>query len=507
MFMMELGYTEEHIGVADFPPFIRVTLAQGARKNLFSGAMKRVGEIKRTYEKGDNFPFELYGKKKGKVVQLLSEGPQPASHLIEASGLSPSAVYHFLGKLSRQGILEKRDHQYSLKEDAFTTLSLSDLVKLEEDARLRRKYGISVKELELSSYLWDRFVEVAPKEGGYARTYNSTYTLADAVHRWRTGRTDTPIWALKRLIDLSESNILDMENSIVKYHLPPGIPVSPLYQGEYKLPVIVDSALDRIFIQLLQKLSKNHLYTFPKRRTWLFRNLHEKFGEFDDSTSRIPSAITEVLKCYYGIERLKRSSARIPSKIPDRWSVLSPIDQMQEKSQLLLHIISLSSKSNGGFEITSRSESFLQDISRLSSDLGLGALTVRRKHRRPHFRAYLSESKMETLRRYASLSQVYPDLGLWMRIPLNQIAQRIAGTDGSFHSIEQVCSEELSRFVESIIYSLQRKKRSFAYAAPDYKQYKENISNYFWQNKVLPTPKKVEELIEMHQTEEEFLYA
>jgi hypothetical protein len=507
MFMMELGYTEEHIGVADFPPFIRVTLAQDARKNLFSGAMKKVGKIKRMYEKGDNFPFELYGKKKGKIVQLLSERPQPASHLIGVSGLSPSAVYHFLGRLSRQGILGKRDHQYFLKEDAFATLSLSDLVKLEEDARLRRKYGISVKELELSSYLWDRFVEVAPKEGGYARTYNSTYTLADAVHRWRTGRTDTPVWALKRLVDLSESNILDTRNSIVKYHLPPGIPVSPLYQGEYKLPVIVDSTLDRIFIQLLQKLSKNHLYTFPKRRKWLFRTLHEKFGEFDDSTSRIPSAITEVLKSYYGLERLKRSSARIPSKIPDRWSVLSPMDQMQEKSQLLLHIISLSSRSNGGFEVTSRSESFLQDISRLSSDLGLGTLTVRRKHRRPHFRAYLSESKMKTLRRYASLSQVYPDLGLWMRIPLNQIAQKIIGTDGSFHSIEQVCSEELSQFVESIINSLQRKKRLFTYPAPDYMQYKEDISNYFWQNKILPTPKKVEELIEMRQAEEEFLYA
>ncbi|MBU7015140.1 MAG: helix-turn-helix transcriptional regulator [Theionarchaea archaeon] len=506
--MMELETSEKHIRVSDFPPFVRVALDQKARRNIFSRAMKRVGEVKRTYEKPDNFPVELYGKKKGKIIRLLSEGPQSAAHLIEASELSPSAVYHFLGNLNQQGILEKRQRQYSLKEDAFNVLSLSNLVKLEEDPRLRRKYGISVKELELAFYLWDRFEEVAPKERGYAQTYNSTYTLADAVHRWRTGRTDTPIWALKKLIELDESDILDNRNSIVKYHLPPGIPVNPMFQGEYKLPVAVDSTLDRILIQLLQKLSKNHLYTFPKKRKWLFENLHEKFGEFDDSTSRLPSAITVILKSYYGLHRLKRSSARIPSKIPDRWSTLSPVDQMQEKSQLLLHIISLSSKSNGGFEITSRSESFLQDISNLSSDLGLGMLTVRKKHKRPHFRAYLSENKTVTLRRYASLSQVYPELDLWMRIPLNQIAQKILGTDGSAHAIERVCSEELVRFVESIIYSLQRKKKSYTYPAPDYMQYKEDISHHFWENKALPTPKKVEELLEMRQAEEEnLLYA
>lgn len=506
--MMELGYTEEHIGVGDFPPFIRVTLDQTARRNIFSKAVKNVGKIKRKYEKDDDFSSELYGKKKGKIIQILSEGPQSASHLVGISGLNPSAVYHFLKELSQQDILEKKDRLYFLKEDAFKLLSMSNLVKLEEDARLRRKYGISVKELELSFFLWEGFAEVAPTKRGYAKTYTSTYTLADAVHRWRTGRTDVPVWALKKLIDLSDSDIVDKKNSVAKYHLPPGIPVSPTYKGEYKLPIVVDSELDKILIQLLQKLSRNHLYTFPKKKKWLFGALHEKFGEFDDSTARVPSAITMILKSYYELERFKRSSARIPSKIPDRWSTLSPVDQMQEKSQLLLHIISLSSKSNGGFEITSRSESFLQDVSRLSSNLGLGTLTVRKKYRRPHFRAYLSENKMEILRRYASLSKIYPELDLWMRIPLNQIAQKIAGTDGSAHSIEQVCSEELSRVVESIIYSLQRKKKSFTYPAPDYMQYREDISDYFWVNKILPTPKKVEELIESRQAEEEaLLYA
>ncbi len=66
-----------------------------ARKELFSDAMKKAGSIKREYTASGNIFDLLYGKKKGKILNLLSENPQPARTLIEKSELSPSAVYHF----------------------------------------------------------------------------------------------------------------------------------------------------------------------------------------------------------------------------------------------------------------------------------------------------------------------------------------------------------------------------------------------------------------------------
>jgi hypothetical protein len=506
MIVIELQrYETEIIRVKDFPPFIRITLGRKLRKELFSRAMKKVGTIKRKYEGSDTLFENLYGKKKGRIVRSLLEAPQQAKDLIDTSDLSPSAVYHFLGKLRKQNIVRKEGNVYLVEENSFDQLSLSDIVKLEEDSALRRKYGISVSELELAYYLWERFLEVTPEDGGYARTYTSKYTLADAIHRWKTGRTDTPVWALERLIDLSESSIVYEKDSIERYHLPPGIPVLPYHDGEYKLPIVADTNLDKIVIQLLQKMSKNHLYTFPKKRRWLFEALHQKFGEFDDSTFRIPSAIIEILKSYYSIETLSRFSARIPSRMQRRWTNLNPLYQITEKSSILLHAVSLSSRSNGGFEITSRSKPLLQDISFLSSTLGLGSLTVRKKHSRPHFRAYLSENKVDVLRRYVRLFEIYPDLEIWMRIPLNQIAEKVVLTDGDTESIEQVCIEELSQFVHSILRSLERKKKGKFQYISDYIQHEKEITSYFWQKKLIPSPKKVEELLEMQIVQEESL--
>ena len=506
--MMEFhDYRSESIGVREFPPFLRVTLGRSARKELFSRTMKRVGKIKREYTTSKDIYRALYGEKKGDILHSLSEHPQPAKALIENSELSPSAVYHFLNFLRKQGIVSKKGRIYSLEENDSDSLSLDEIVKIEEDPSLRRKYGISIKELELAYFLWNRFLEVAPKEGGYAKTYQSQYTLADAIHRWRTGRTDTPVWALDRLVELSELNTLDKKGSVTHYHMPPGIPVRPVYLGEYKLPVRVDVNLDKIVIQLLQKMSKNHLYTFPKKRKWLFDALHAHFGEFDDTTSRIPSAIVEILKTHYRVNSLNRSSARIPPRMRSRWSELNPLYRVEEESSLLLHVISLSSKSNGGFEITSRSKSFLQDISHLASDLGLGTLTVRRKHSRPHFRAYLSENKANTLRRYTHLLQEYPDLEVWLRIPLNRIAETLVDTNANAKSIENICREELSHFVESILKSLERKKKGRLPHGVDITQYKDEITLHFWQEKLIPSPRRVEELVDIQIAEEgELLY-
>ncbi|KYK32143.1 MAG: ArsR family transcriptional regulator [Theionarchaea archaeon] len=502
--MTDYGYRTERIGVREFPPFIRVTLKDSTRKELLSRAMRKVGKIKREYNTSGDVFDALYGKKKGKILKLLSKNPQPAKPLIEASGLSPSAVYHFLKELRKRHIISKKGCIYSLNEYDFNSLFLDEIVKLEEDPALRRRYGISIRELELAYFLWDTFAEAASDEGGYGRTYNSEYTLADAVHRWRTGRTDIPVWALTRLAELSGSDILQRE-SVIQYHLPPGIPVTPYYDAEYKLPVQAGSNLDKVVIQLLHKMSKNHLYTFPKKRRWLFERLHTSFGEFDDSTSRIPSAITEILKSFYRVKTLNRSSACIPPCMKTRWSDLDPLVRIKEKSALLLHIISLSSRSDGGFEITSRSKPFLEEISYLTSDLGVGALSVRKKHERPHFRVYLSESKVDVLRRYAHLFQEYPDLEIWLRIPLNRIAENLVLTDADRESLEKICREELSHLVESILRSLEKKKRFSGVL--NYTQYKEEITDYFWEQKLIPSPRRVEELVEMRAVEEELLYA
>jgi hypothetical protein len=505
--MDQYRYNTEHVGVREFPPFIRVGMEHDARKKLFSRAMKRVGRIRREYSTDQNLFNALYGEKKGKILNLLSETPQSAGMLIENSELSPSAVYHFLRFLRNQGTVEKKGRIYSLKEDDSDSLSLDEIVRVEDDPLLRRKYGISIKELELAYFLWNRYVEVAPREGGYARTYQSVYTLADAIHRWRTGRTDIPVWALDRLYELSGVDTMQ-SGDIVHYHLPPGIPVKPYYQGEYTLPVRVTGDLDKIFIQLMQKMSKNHLYTFPKRKKWLFEQLHYYFGEFDDSTSRIPSAIVEILKSYYRVKTLNRSSARIPSSLKSRWTNLNPLFRMEEQSSLLLHIISLSSRSNGGIEITSRSKPFLQDVSHLASTLGMGNLTVRKKHSRPHFRAYLSENKVKTLKRYAHLFQEFPELEIWLRIPLNRIAEKLVTTCVDQESVEKICREELSLFVESILKSLERRRnKRFSYTAQDYTQYTAEIAQHFWQEKLIPSPRRVEELVDAQQQEEILYYA
>ncbi len=501
---MEFGNGTGNIGVKDFPPFVRIMLGRNARKEIFFRAMRKVGTMKREYNSSRDIFEALYGKKKSIILKLLSENSQPAKKLVEDSGLSPSAVYHFLGSLKSQDRIVKKGRTYSLGKYDLNSLTLQDIVKLEEDSSLRRRYGISIKELELGYFLWDQFLEVVPEEGGYAKTYQTKYTLADAIHRWRTGRTDIPVWALNKLVELSPSEVLHSKGSVVQYHLPPGIPVQPSYEGEYKLPVHVDGDLDKVVIQLLQKMSKNHLYTFPKKRKWLFDSLHQHFGAFDDSTSRIPSAIAEILKSFYGVKTLNRSLAYIPPRMKTRWRDLNPLFQIREESSLLLHILSLSSRSNGGFEITSRSKPFLQDISRITFDLGLGDLTVRKKQSRPHFRAYLSEGKVDVLRKYTQLFQMYPDLEIWMRIPLNKIADNLVLTDADPVSVEHICREELSRFVESILRSLERKRKERPYYGKvDYLQYKEKIVDYFWEQKLIPTSRRVEEMVGAREAEEE----
>lgn len=500
--MIEFGYGSERIGVRDFPPFIRITLQKSARDELFSRALRKVGEIKKEYTVSEEVFDVLYGKKKGKILKLLSKNPQPIKKLIEESGLGPSAVYHFLSSLRKQHIVSKKEGAYYLEEYNSGSLPLDEIVKIEGDPLLRGRYGISIKELELAYTLKDVYSGLAPGEKDYGRTYQNEYTLADAIHRWRTGRTDTPVWALNRLVELSGSDILQRREVITQYRQPPGIPVIPLYEGEYKIPLRVDNDLDKVVIQLLQKMCKNHLYTFPKKGRWLFDELHQHFGEFDESTSRIPSAITEILKFHYGMKTLDRSSAHIPPRMRSRWSGLTPLYRITEESSILLHIISLSSHSDSGFEITSLSKSFLEEISAIVSDLGLGTLNVCKKQGRPHFRVYISQGKVNTLRRCAHLFQEYPDLELWLRIPLNKIAEELVTATVGAESVEKICREELSRFVESILRSLERKK---TFPRKDFLQYREEITHYFWEQKMIPSPRRVEELVESRIGEEEGL--
>jgi hypothetical protein len=491
------GYRTECIDLGEFPPFVRMRLKDTVRKELFLCAVKKVETIKREYKMSENVLDKLYGKKKSKILRLLSKNPQPARTLIETSGLSPSEVYHFLNKLRKRHTVSKKGHTYYLEDD-FTSLFLDEIVKLEEDPALRRKYGISIGDLELAHFLWNTLVMLTPQEKQYARTYRSTYTLADAVHRWKVGRTDIPVWALHQLEELTGSDIIQVEG-VTQYHLPPGTPVKPYYKGEYKLPVEVNSDLDKVVIQLFHKMSKNHVYAFPKKREWLFEKLHNRFGEFCDSTFRIPSAIVEILKGYYRIETFNRSSTCIPPRIKVRWSGLNPLLRIAEASSLLLHVISLSSQSNSGTEITSRSKSFLQEISTFAFDTGLGELRFGKKCHRPHFRVYLSESKAAVLRRYAHLFQVYPDLETWLRIPLNQITKKLILTTADLESVEQICYGELSRFVELILRFLERRTSH----EKDYLQFKEEITDYFWERKVIPSPRRVEELVKMYVDEKE----
>ena len=501
----ELSPAQRGIGLGDFPPFVRVALKDNVRKRLFFCVLNKLETIKREYNMSGDVLHAMYGRKKSKILQLLSEGPKPVKKLTKASGLSPSTVYHFLKELRKRHMVSREGCTYYLAECDFNFLSVDEIVEVEEDPKLRRRYGVSTKELGIAYLLWDTFVGLAPQEKSYARTYCNKYTLADAVHRWRNGRTDIPVWALTSLIELCGTDVLHNEG-VTQYQLPPGTPVYPYYDDEYKLPVQVDGNLDKIVIQLLQKMSKSHLYTFPKKRKWLFDKLHTIFGEFDDSKYRIPSVIVEILDSYYRTGVLDKSSMCIPHRIRAQWSELDQLHRIVEESSFLLHTISLSSRSSGGFEITSRSISFLQDIAHLTSHLGLGKLPVRRKSDRPHFRVYLSGRKVEALRRYAHLFEDHPDLEIWMRIPLNQIAEKLTLTHADSESVEEICYEELSLFIKSILRSLE-KKRSF-YRKFDYSLYQGEITDYFWKQKLIPSLRRVEELVGMYLGEEEdLLYA
>lgn len=480
----------EYIDVKEFPLFIRVTLKSSARKKLFSCALKKIRTIKRDYDSLKDFDT-LYGEKKGIILKILSEKPQTAKELRAASGLSSGTVYHFLKQLKSRGTVLKKGSTYQLRRD-FHSLYLDEIVKIEEDPVRRRKYGISLKELELAYFLWEPFITVNTQQDPQC----SVYTLADAVHRWRTGRTDIPVWALKHLTSSDEF----LTKDVTQYHLPPGVPVTPSYENELKLPIQINSDVDKVVIQLLQKICKNNVYTFPKKKGWLFETLHKTFGEFDDSTSRIPLVIIEILKNHYGIKKLNRSAACIPPRIRARWSEKNPLIQIVEESSLLLHVISLSSKSNEGVEITSRSESFLQDIATFIWGLRLGSMTLGKKYKRPHFRVYLSDSKVDVLRRYTHLFQVFPDLQIWLRIPLNRIAEKLVFSNADLGAVEQICYEELTWFVESILRSLGRKEaKNLDYG------YKEEIFDYFWEKKIIPSPRSVKELIP-EEEEEEYLY-
>lgn len=308
--------------------------------------------------------------------------------------------------------------------------------------------------------------------------------------------------ALNRLVELSELDMSALMSSVVQYQQPPRIPVKPYYQGELRLPIKVDNELNKIMIQLLLKISETNLYVFPKKKEWLFRKLHQKFGEFNDSTSRIPSVIIEILKSHYGIVSLKESSARIPMKMRARWLNLNTLLRTAEQSSLLLHVISISSQSKGGFEVTSRSESFLQDMSDLTSDLGLGKLIVHKKEERPHFRMFFSSGRVEALKKHANLLKYYPDLETWLRIPSNRIADKLILCNDP-DSVEKICHEELSKLVESILKSVERRRNNTSPFKLDYMQHREGIVRYFWQEKLIPSPRRVEELIEPRSAERE----
>lgn len=380
----------------------------------------------------------------------------------------------------------------------------TEIVRIEEDATLKKRYSVSTLGLGLAYILQDKFLDVFSEKQPHIQFSRSKYNLAEAIHRWKNGQTDIPVWALNRLVELSELNMSAIMRSVLQYQQPPGIPVKPHYRGECRLPIKADNELNKIMIQLLLKISETNLYIFPKKKEWLFRKLHQKFGEFNDSTSRIPSAIIEILKSHYGIVRLKESSVRIPMKMRDRWLNLNILLRTAEQSSLLLHVISISSHAKGGFEVTSRSESFLQDISDLTSDLGLGNLIVHKKQERPHFRIFFSNGRVAALKRHANLLKKHPDLETWLRIPSNHIADKLI-LSKDLDSVDRICQEELSKLVESILKSVERKRNNTSPLKLDYMQHREGIVRYFWQEKLIPSPRRVEELIETRSSERENL--
>ncbi|MCK4735696.1 MAG: hypothetical protein KAT65_24795, partial [Methanophagales archaeon] len=188
----------------------------------------------------------------------------------------------------------------------FEHVRVSDLAKIIDLRHKgeRRKNAISIKELEMATYLWPSYERACDCEGisfqnpSYGRWYQNHFALARAVKEWMKGDANIPQWTLIAIANFTNVDIEERE-VISSYCFPPGVKITPYYKGRYKLPVEVSSDLDIIALQILMKNSEDGLVHPAKHKKEIFRRLYHTFGSFQ--SDRIPLSIREIIENYYQI--------------------------------------------------------------------------------------------------------------------------------------------------------------------------------------------------------------
>jgi DNA-binding transcriptional ArsR family regulator len=493
---------EEKIYIRDFPEFIRLEIKEDILSSIFSNIIERISNeiVDVEYHGTQELSEFLHGEIGGKIVEALLDSPLSSREIIKRTGLSKNTFYHKIAEMKREGVVEGR---YQLTGKV-RFANLRKLKSLAPDKRRRK--GISKEDVIIALYLWPKYKDaciregIDPEESRYSTSYRDVFSLAQAVKMWKKGKHLIPKWAAVALAEATgKVGELESEGAIISYTVPPGIKVQPYYNGKYKIPIKAGVELDIIAAQLSVKGSGGKYR--HKNKEKFFKRISHLFGTFPQK-GRVPNAIMEILKKYYGLHN-RKEHARIPSRIFKKLRNLRDPEKMETELALLEGILEVGSPVRGYIEITSRSKEFLEDLSQLSQSLGIGELNVRKRRDRPHYRCEISLKKIDAIREktehlkrlYLEIDKLYPDFRVWDGLPLNRIREKIRATDGKVEKLEEICREELSHYLNLVLESISRNNPIYRRSMKNPKL-KEEIIDYFWTNKKIPSSRSVNEFLQ-----------
>jgi hypothetical protein len=401
------------IHLHDFPPFIRFELEGRFRRKVFATFLNNVSVVEVGIPPEDFWSsaeeeFELsryelvFGKVRGRILKTLSERPLRAKDIVERNpNVSSSSIYHAILWLKNQKYLKKRGEYWELKTDYFEHVRVSDfatVINLRSKGE-RRRHSISIIELEMATFLWPSYERACDLDGvsfknpSYGKYYQNHFALARAVKEWVKGDANIPQWALVAIADFTHVDIEERE-VIASYCLPPGVKITPYYKRRYKLPVELSPELDTIALQILMKGSEEGLIYPAKLKKEIFKRLYHTFGSFQ--SQRIPLTIKEIIEKYYQIPSCRRNAIRIPKKMKERWEQL-PYQEKTLSKILVLEMLFGLDQEKGNYELISRSIDFLEDVSSIVNDLGIGDIKIIKRRDRPHYRSYLPKKVKKNL--------------------------------------------------------------------------------------------------------------
>ncbi len=425
-----MGMTEGAIHLRDFPPFIRFELEGRFRQKVFAKFLKNLSEVEvdlppedfwsSAEEEFERSRYELvFGKVRGRILKTLEESPLSAKEIIKMNpDLSPNSIYHAIIWLKDQKHLKKRVGCWELKKDYFEHVRVSDLAKVINlrSKGERRRYGISIIELEMATFLWSSYERacdlngVSFKNPSYGKYYQNHFALARAVKEWMKGNANIPQWALIAIAEFINVDIEERE-VISSYCLPPGVEITPYYKRRYKLPIELSPELDTIALQILMKGSEEGLIYPAKHKKEIFKRLYHTFGSFQ--SGRIPLSIREIIETYYQSPSCRRNAIKIPNKMKERWEQLPYQEKTLSKIRVLEMLFGLDQR-KGNYELISRSIYFLEDVSSILKDLGIGDIKINKRNDRPHYRSYLPKKvkeNLEELKEQLEIAKIEKGLG------------------------------------------------------------------------------------------------